>query len=210
MVATMKTFIGSFTVALALLSQPLPGAAQVSYGAQAYAEQQQAEERWRKLSAQMEELLSTQEVLRKRISALEDENRGLRADVSRAASAGVAPEEFQRVIKEITGKLKEVDDKRVSDNKALLEQVKQLIKDIKPGATVTSPRVQSVPDGSEPLPSNQEYVHIVQSGENITAIVQGYQAQGIKTSIKAVQQANPGVNPNKLKVGQELIIPKLK
>lgn len=214
MVATMKTLIRLATGLLLMITASSRATAQVSYGAQQYAEQQQAEERWRKLSSRVEELEQTQEVLRKRITTLEEENRTLRSDVVKNSSAGVSPEEFQRVVKQLTDKLKELDDKRVADNKAIVEQVKQSIKDLKPGVTTAAPsgnRTQTVPDASEPLPATQEgYTHIVQEGQSIWAIVRAFKAQGVNTSEKAILDANPKINPNRLRPGTEIFIPKPK
>lgn len=211
----MKALICLFTGSLLLAAFPNTAPAQGTYGAEAYAQRQQEEERWRKVSAQLEELISTQEVLRKRLSTLEEENRALRTEVTKAGNAGVSPEEFQRVIKEIANKLKEVDDKRVADNKTILEQVKQLVREIKPGAATTQATVtkatSTVPDVSDPLPGAQEgFTHVMQEGETISAVVQAFKAQGVKTSMKAVLAANPKVNPNRIKPGTEIFIPKPK
>jgi len=178
--------------------------AQASYGSEAYAQRQQEEERWRRLSAQMEELVGTQEVLRKRIQSLEEENRTLRSEVNKQPDAGVSPEEFNRVVKQITEKLKEIDEKRVSDNKALLEQVKQLVQNIKPVASPTpSPR------STDPTPARQEgYTHVMQEGETISAVVQAFRAQGVRVSVDQVLKANPKLDPRRLSVGTEIFIPK--
>lgn len=211
----MKALMCLFTGSLLLAASPNTAPAQGTYGAEAYAQRQQEEERWRKVSAQLEELISTQEVLRKRLSTLEEENRALRTEVTKAGNAGVSPEEFQRVIKEIANKLKEVDDKRVADNKTILEQVKQLVREIKPGAATTQATVtkatSTVPDVSDPLPGAQEgFTHVMQKGETISAVVQAFKAQGVKTSMTAVLAANPKVNPNRIKPGTEIFIPKPK
>ncbi len=214
MVATMKSFISIAASSLLLVAFPNPVGAQVSYGAQQYAEQQQAEERWRKLSSQVEELERTQEVLRKRIATLEEENSALRSDVTRNSGAGVSPEEFQRVIKQITDKLKELDDKRIADNKAIVEQVRQSIRDIKPGTTSPPPgrTTPSVPDASEPLPGTQDgYTHVLLDGQTISGVVQAFRAKGVKTSIQAVLDANPKIrDPKNIRAGTEIFVPSLK
>jgi len=212
MVATMKALICLTAGLLLVISSSSRAAAQVSYGAQQYAEQQQAEERWRKLSSKVDELEQTQEVLRKRITTLEEENRDLRSEVLKNSGAGVSPEEFQRVIKQLTDKLKELDDKRVADNKAIIEQVRQSIKDMKPGVATAPPnRTPSVPDPSDPLPGTQEgYTHVMREGQTISGVVQAFRAQGVNTSIKAILDANPKINPNRLRPGTEIFIPKPK
>lgn len=202
----MKTSI-CILIGSLLLTTPLRVAhAQASYGTEAYAAQQQQEERWRKLRADMDDALTTQEVLRKRIQSLEEENRSLRNELTRQSSSGVSPEEFNRVIKELSQRLKEVDDKRVSDNKTVIEQVQKLVRELKPGTVTPSP---TKPIAQPPV-SDEGYTHIVQDGETLSAIVKAFRAQGVNTSVSAIQAANPGLNSSKLKVGKEIFIPKPK
>jgi LysM repeat protein len=204
----MKAFCPLFAGFLLIAGLPSTASAQASYGAEAYAQRQQEEERWRRMSAQMEELLNKQEDMRRRITTLEEENRALRSEVTRAGNSGVSPEEFQRVTKQLADKLKEVDDKRVADNKAVLEEMKRLVRDLKPTASAPAP---SVPRPSDPLPATQEgYTHVIQLGQTISAVVQAFRTQGVNTSVDAILKANPGLNPNKLQVGQEIFIPKPK
>jgi len=213
MVDTMKSLRHFFAGLLLIAGLSSTAFAQVSYGAQQYAEQQQAEERWRKLSSQVEEMERTQEVLRKRIATLEEENSALRTDVNKNSGAGVSPEEFQRVIKQITDKLKELDDKRIADNKAIVEQLKQSIRDFKPAATTTAPqRSPSVPNESDPLPGPQEgFTHVLLEGQTISGVVQAFRAKGVKTSIKAVMDANPKIrDPKNVRAGTEIFVPSLK
>lgn len=201
----MKAFCPLFAGLLLIAGLPSTASA-ASYGAEAYAQRQQEEERWRRMSAQMEELLNKQEDMRRRITTLEEENRALRAEVTRAGNSGVSPEEFQRVTKQLTDKLKEVDDKRVADNKTVLEEMKQLIRDLKPTTTVPAP---SVPRPSDPLPATEEfYTHTMQEGQTISAVVQAFRAQGVNTSVDAILKANPKINPRTLQVGQVIKIPK--
>ena len=203
----MKTSSGIFIIGLLLASVPYRAVAQASYGTEAYAAQQQQEERWRKLRADLDDAQTTQEVLRKRIHSLEEDNRALRNELTRQTGSGVSPEEFNRVVKELSQKLKEVDDKRVSDNKILIEQVQRLVRDLgKPGQTAVTPTKPA----AQPTVSDEGYTHIVQDGENLTSIVKAFREQGVNTSVSAIQAANPGLNPAKMKVGKEIFIPKPK
>jgi Tfp pilus assembly protein FimV len=51
------------------------------------------------------------------------------------------------------------------------------------------------------------YEYIVQSGDTLTRIVKEYRDAGIKVSQKAIEEANPGVDWNRLKIGQKIWIP---
>lgn len=204
----MKAFRPLFAGLLLIAGLPSTASAQASYGAEAYAQRQQEEERWRRISAQMEELLNKQEDMRRRITTLEEENRALRAEVTRAGNAGVSPEEFQRVTKQLADKLKEVDDKRVADNKAVLEEMKKLIRDLRPTASASAP-APSVPRPSDPLPETQRgFNHTLLEGQTISAVVQAARARGVKTSVEAVLAANPKIrNPRNIQAGTEIFVP---
>ncbi|HAV62581.1 MAG TPA: hypothetical protein DCY13_09475 [Verrucomicrobiales bacterium] len=200
----MKTSSCLVIVAVSFCLLQSAASAQVSYGAEAYAARQQEEERWRKLNAQVEEVAGTAEVLRRRVQALEEENRTLRSELSRKSENAVSPEEFQRVMKEMADKLKELDSKRISDNKTLMAEVEKLIRNLKPagGSAPSSPVVV------QPPPSQEGYTHIIQPGETISAVVAAFRAQGVRVSVDEVLKANPGLDPRRMSVGQEIFIPK--
>lgn len=209
MVGSMKIFTGVFVGSMLLAAVPKAALAQASYGAEAYAARQQEEERWRKLSAQVEEFTATQESLRKRIATLEAENNSLRSEITKAGNAGVSPEEFQRVIKQLTDKLKEIDDKRVQDNKTVLENVRQMIRDLKP--TTVAPTPPPSTKASDPLPPTQKgYPYTIQSGQTLSAIIKAFKEQGVNTSLDAILKANPGLKPKSMQVGQEIFVPEIK
>ena len=66
-------------------------------------------------------------------------------------------------------------------------------------STVQLPQPGGAPTQAPPVAGRK---HEVQSGENPTAIARRY---GIK--LQELYAANPGLNPSKLQIGQELIIP---
>ena len=66
-------------------------------------------------------------------------------------------------------------------------------------STVQLPQPGGAPTQTPPVAGRK---HEVQSGENPTAIARRY---GIK--LQELYAANPGLNPSKLQIGQELIIP---
>lgn len=51
-------------------------------------------------------------------------------------------------------------------------------------------------------PTGPYYEHIVEAGQTLSAIAEGY-----GTTLKKVLAANPGVKPSTLKVGQKIIVP---
>jgi N-acetylmuramoyl-L-alanine amidase len=49
--------------------------------------------------------------------------------------------------------------------------------------------------------------HTVQAGDTFSALAQAYYGDGSDASAKKIADANPGVNPSGLQVGQKLHIP---
>jgi len=73
------------------------------------------------------------------------------------------------------------------------------------GSLNTSPeRPQLSPSLTSPQAGAQQ-IHVVESGETLTSIASQYYGNGNK--FKLILDANPGLNPNRLKLGAKLIIP---
>lgn len=80
-----------------------------------------------------------------------------------------------------------------------------------PVAAAPSPRVQpqpvtarpAAPRPANPPPARAVQVHYVRSGDTLSAIARRY-----GTTPSAIVGANPGLNPNRLRVGQALNIPR--
>ena len=97
--------------------------------AAALAAQRDAEERYKRLSADVQELLDTQAVLlkrleesRQRIDRLSDEVRNLKEEHNRTSGNAVSRDEFRKYVE----KLKELDEKREADKKLILDNIKSL------------------------------------------------------------------------------------
>lgn len=178
--------------------------AQPSYGATAYAQQQQAEQRWRKLSSQMEEMLADQQELRKRVQMLEGENRRLTKKLNESGSASVTPTQLDRVAKDLNEKIQQVDKNRQADQKTVTREVDQAFDRLKKLI-----EKQSVtPSASPRETSSGKYVeYTIQSGQTISAVVKAYKDQGYKVSQDSILRANPGLKPNRLQIGQVIKIP---
>jgi len=74
-----------------------------------------------------------------------------------------------------------------------------------PGSTYLPPEeplpgTPLIPDTPPPAPLTTEYV--VKSGDTFTSI-----ARDNGTSVKAIQEANPTVDPRRLQIGQKLVLP---
>jgi len=193
--------------------------------ARAAAEREAAEERYKLLNSAVDALTTGQADLQRRINALGDEVRALRAQDNKIdTSKFVTREEFNRLVKAID----EIEQKRESDKKLIRDEFEQLKKDIvkllnapAPAAATKKNRNTASPEkGAEKLAdkapdgagSTQEGAwHVIEAGNTLNAIVNAYndewKKKGRKTSLKLIQDANPGLKPTTLKVGQKIWIP---
>ncbi len=207
----MKLSISLFVSLLILGFAERSAMAQASYGAQAYAEQQQQEERWRRLSSQMEEGLASQEVLRKRVQSLEEENRRLNKKLNESGTTYVTPSQLDKVAKELNDKIYQVDKNREADQAVVKREVDQAFERMKSliqnrAATVPAPSDSgSTSTSSAP---DKFYTHEIQAGQTISAVAGAFRKQGVKVYESDIMAANPGINPKTLQVGQVIKIPK--
>ncbi|HYT59293.1 MAG TPA: LysM peptidoglycan-binding domain-containing protein [Haliangiales bacterium] len=204
--------------------------------ARAAAEREAAEEGYRRLNSAVEALTTGQADLQRRISALADEVRSVRAQDNKIdTSKFVTREDFNRLAKAI----EEIEQKRENDKKLIREEFEQLKKDIskeiakmlnapatpssaKKGrntpATDKSSEKSAEKSSDKPIksqeaaaPTQEGVWYVIQSGNTLNAIVNAhneeFKKKGKKTSIKLVQDANPGLKPTNLKVDQKIWIP---
>ena len=204
--------------------------------ARAAVEREAAEENYKLLSSAVNGLTTGQADLQRRLGALADEIRTLRAQDNKIdTSKFVTREELNRLVESV----KEIDRKREADKKLILDELEELKKDLRkmlsaPSsvATAASPKkTRSSPaseKGSEKLnekpadnsaakPSgaaatNQEGVdYLIQPGNNLLAIVKAhnevFKKQGKKTTLQLVRESNPGLKDTNLRVGQKIFIP---
>jgi LysM repeat protein len=203
----MKLFVSLFVSLFIVGSARQAASAQPSYGAEAYAQRQQQEQRWKKLSAQMEEMLASQEVMRERIKALEEENRRLLKKINDSGSASVSPAALNKTVEQLEAQTRQVDKNRQKDfdrlNKRIDTAINKLERMIK-----NLPAVGSGGGRPTASPSGKYYTHTIQSGQTISAVAAAFRKQGIKVFDDDIIAANPGIKPNKLQVGQVIKVPK--
>jgi N-acetylmuramoyl-L-alanine amidase len=56
-------------------------------------------------------------------------------------------------------------------------------------------------------PGAPHFEYTVQSGDTLGAIVKAYRDKNIKITLQQVLNANPGLKPETMKVGQKIVIP---
>ena len=152
------------------------------------------------VAAQMEVLASNQEILDKRLAALEGlraENAALRAKIDEMARAQDAlREQISIVSREQQRQRQEIVDD-------ITRRVEALYKANPPPPP---PSASSARGGSarppRQIPSNG-YEHIVEAGQTFAMIAREYDC----CTVQDIQDANPDVDPRRLRLGQKLFIP---
>jgi len=211
----------------ALISVPTANAQDTANRAAAIADRDAAEERYKRLNSAVEDLWTARAEQDKRQNAISEELRNLRAEMSKADNSKYATREELRSLAE---KLQEIDNKRVADRKLIEDKFAELKVELRkllnapaPAAS-RKPKPQPVSDAEEkPAEKATDKTaengaagqlgawHEIGSGQTLAAIVAAYnedlKKQGKKTSLKMVLDANPGVKPNNLKIGQKVFIP---
>jgi Rad3-related DNA helicase len=188
--------------------------------AAAVADREAAEERYRRLNATVENLLTAQAEQQRRLDALAEELRKVasesdanRAATSRAEGNYATRDELNKVVETI----RKLDAQREADKKQILEEITNLGKSLRDSLT-PAPRPTRVPPSPEPErkssspPADPEGVwYVVEKGNTLTAIIaahnEEFKKQGRKTTLKLVRDANPKVEPKSLFVGQKIFIP---
>jgi LysM repeat protein len=74
-----------------------------------------------------------------------------------------------------------------------------------------SPSTDNPSDKPAPGPtdkvSDKGFEYVIQDGDYPAKIVKAYAAKNIKVTVKQILDANPGLNPNKMIIGQKIFIP---
>ena len=189
--------------------------------AAAVADREAAEERYRRLNATVENLLTAQAEQQRRLDALAEELRKVasesdanRAATSRAEGNYATRDELNKVVETI----RKLDAQREADKKQILEEITNLGKSLRDSLT-PAPRPSREPPPSEKPekkngapPANPEGAwYVIEKGNTLTAIIaahnEEFKKKGRKTSLKLVLDANPKVEPKSLNVGQKIFIP---
>ena len=192
-------------ILLGLLILTFAAFAVVPVRAQDAATQQQID----KLSGQVQDLLDAQAAQDKRIGALEKQVSDLGDKLSQPAANDSASADD---LKKLAAQVQELAKKQQDDNDLILKELEKLGK----GGGI-SPPSHRAPDVSTPASADNPtataggqqngYWQTVGSGDTISAIAKAYRDKNVKVTVPQILAANPGLNPNSLKVGQRIWIP---
>lgn len=161
--------------------------------------QQQAVQEVQRLSAQFDQLNENQEAIVSRLVRLEkgDSSADIKAEIG-ALKAQIAE------IKREQASMRQEIVAEISKKMATL-----IAKAVPPPPPPPPPQVASAPSRkptqAKPAPAvpvGPHYEHVVEAGQTLSLIAKGYE-----TTTQKILNANPGLKPNSLRVGQKLIIP---
>lgn len=168
------------------------------------------EERLNQLSGKIEDLIASQESQRKQMAELRKEIESLREQASKPAGNFAAQEDLKR----LADVVKEVDRKRLDDYDKIRTTIKDLGKTLAeqpPQRTKKTDRPETAPTEvaklEKPAKNDKGFEHTVKSGDTLSGIIAAYREQNIKVSKDQILQANPGLVPEKMRLGQKIWIP---
>lgn len=167
--------------------------------AQDAATQQQMDQ----INGRLQDILDAQAVQAKRIDALEKEISELR---DKSGGSSVAQGDLEKLADQV----QEIDKKRQADRELILKEIEKLGKaGSSPVVRRSTPTVTTNPPPGGASAGGREngYEYAVQRNDTLSIIVKAYREQGIKVTTDQILKANPGLNPNSLKVGQKIFIP---
>lgn len=178
---------------------------------QALAARQELEDFIRATNTRLRDLEEAVQLQQKRILSLEDENRALRGEVTRLKNVDDGSEDLDRAVKQLDSKIEDVDRRRISDNKLIVEKLRELktgiVNEIKATPAPAPPpprRTETKPDID---PNAELFEYQIQSGDNLYKVQKSLKSQGMDVAIEDIQKANPKVDWRRLQIGQTILIP---
>jgi len=194
-VGNMKR-IAILTLGLALLS-----------GSTLQAQDAGTEERLNKLAGQIEDLRSNQEAITKRVEALGQAIENLRGQMDKPNGNYASDEDVKR----LADAVKEIDRKRLDDYEKIRNELKNLGKSLAaPAPPVRKSNPQPIAEtGTSDKSSGPDkaFEYQVKKGDTLSIIAQAYRDNNIKVTTDQILKANPGLKPERLRVGQKIFIP---
>ncbi len=166
------------------------------------------EERLNKLSGRIDDLSAAQEVLKKRVDEMIKEVEALREQAAKPSANYARPED----LKSLAESVKEVERKRMDDAEKTHAELLKL-RDLLKGSLTSTKKPTPVkppkenPDTPTPTFPDKGYEYVIKSGDTLDAIVQAYREKNVKITVSQIVNANPGLKPERLRVGHKIFIP---
>ena len=164
------------------------------------------DERVKQLIGKIENLEESNASQRKQIQSLEKEIQSVREHQQSVPTTGFASSDDLR---ELVKKVQDIEEKRKSDRAFLEKEFDRITKAL--GAKTTTPkntpRDPKPPENTTPLPE-KGVDHVIASGDTLSTIAAAYSKEhNAKITTALILKANPTLKPEKMKVGQKILIP---
>jgi LysM repeat protein len=180
--------------------------------AAAVAAKEGAQERYERMSADIQALQAANEALQNKLNQVTAELLELRNQQAQAASNSNVQDQLKLLAEKIT----EVDRKRQEDKEAISGEIRKSMTGLEKtlAASPAPSHVQSVSNTEAPSAAAERgFVYVIASGDKLSLIIKSYNAdfksKGMKQiTLKQAMEANPGVDWGRLRVGQKIIIPR--
>lgn len=169
--------------------------------ATAVAEREEAQERYRRMSAKIEDLENTIQTYNQQFQKMEAELHRLRGELAKVREGSRDSNGKAEIIEQI----KAVDRARVADQENVMKEFARLRKELL--GTLTKPKPNAGSPAPTPQATEKGFEYEIREDDTLSALVIALNKQGLKVTQKQVEQANPGINWNKLKIGQKIFIP---
>ena len=169
----------------------------------AFAQDDATQQQIDKLNGKIQDLSEARDVQAKRINELEKEIGELR---DKAGGPAANQDELQKLADQV----QEIDKKRQADKELILKEIEKLGR---VGGTASgrrsTPAISTNPPsgGANPGGKQNGYEYSIQRNDTLSIIAKACREQGVKVTADQILKANPGLNPNALKVGQKIFIP---
>jgi nucleoid-associated protein YgaU len=214
LLAILLSFAGRDAIAQSSAPSAPPPTDPVPSAASAIAAQQGAEERYKRMAADMQALQMDNESLKAKIASLEQKIDDLRRQLAAAGNNNVAQDDLKRLAEKIA----EVDKKREEDKQAISEEIRKsfggLEKKLDSSGAPAHGSSPKTPPVTEKSPGASGFSYTIQEGDSLSAILKAYntdfKSKGWKpVTFKQTKEANPGIEDwDRLRVGQKIIIPR--
>lgn len=181
--------------------------------AAAVADQQAVDEKFKRLSADIESLRAANQALLDKLSSLKDDLQQIRTDQSRLAASAVSRDD----LKPLAQRVEELDKQREEDKRFVSDELKKTtdhLEKLLTAAVEPAPRPIVKPPRTNTVAAGEEgFSYSIKDGDRLPEIVAAYneefKSKGWKQiTRRQVMEANPDVDWSKLKVGQKIVIPR--
>jgi chromosome segregation ATPase len=169
----------------------------------AVAEREDARERYKRMSAKIEDLENTIQTYNQQFQKMEAEIHRLQGEVAKLRDGSRDSGAKADIVEQI----KAVDRARLADQDNVMKEFARLRKELLGTISSKPPKSNSSPPAPTPQASEKGLEYAIREGDTLSKLVVALNKQGVKVTQKQIEQANPKVNWNALQIGQKIFIP---